>query len=153
MTCRSISRTAPFLTIFRHDRSFVLLSKKIYPQWSLHENDPSKRRTFCLIEWTNFETGRVIGGARNVNCDWHVGRSARPSYVVAIIREQWCTARVYLYAARCVAARKSRGRSAGARPDQDVRRWCTQITPQAGRNAEISKRYVTGPAPRMFIVA
>lgn len=37
--------------------------------------------------------------------------------------------------------------------DQDVCRWRTQITPQAGRNAEISKRYVTDPAPRMFIVA
>lgn len=61
--------------------------------------------------------------------------AGRLGHVVAIIREQWCSAQVYLYAARCVAARKSRGRwtldVGRGRFDRDVCRWCTQqISPQ-----------------------
>lgn len=60
---------------------------------------------------------------------------------------------VYLYAARCVAARKSRGRwtvDVGSSPERDVDAEMERTTrdhPAAGRNAEISKRstvrYVT----------
>lgn len=59
---------------------------------------------------TSFEATRSNnrGSRMLIAIGTFVGLDTRTSNVVAIIREQWCSTEVYLYAARCMAARKSR---------------------------------------------